>query len=144
MLHLLYCVKLLTSLKGFDLSMIYKRWKSILLLFATIPFIISIFLQEGITLFYLSNSYFYLSAPFLILGLFGLIFKDGTFDLFQYSWRKWKPSVFSQNNSKNDEGSEKNVQTLSQSIGNWYIGFLKIGGSLLAISLIFLIAYYII
>lgn len=124
--------------------MIYKRWKSILLLFATIPFIISIFLQEGITLFYLSNNYFYLSAPFLILGLFGLIFKDGTFDLFQYSWRKWKPSVFSQNNSKNDDDSERNVQTLSQSIGNWYIGFLKIGGSLLAISLIFLIAYYII
>lgn len=124
--------------------MIYKRWKSILLLFATIPFIISIFLQEGITLFYLSNSYFYFSAPFLILGLFGLIFKDGTFDLFQYSWRKWKPSVFSQNNSKNDDDSERNVQNLSQSIGNWYIGFLKIGGSLLAISLIFLIAYYII
>ena len=124
--------------------MIYKRWKSFLLRFATIPFIISIFSPEGITLFYLSNNYFYLSAPFLILGLFGLIFKDGIFDLFQYSWRKWKPSVFSQNNSKNDDGSERNVQTLSQSIGNWYIGFLKIGGCLLAISLIFLIAYYII
>lgn len=124
--------------------MIYKRWKSILLLFATIPFIISIFLQESVSLFYLSNSYFYLSAPFLILGLFGLIFKDGTFDLFQYSWRKWKPSMFSQKKSENNHPDDENVQSLSQTIGNWYVGFLKIGGIFLAASIIFLIAYYII
>jgi len=129
-------------LKGFDLTMIYKRWKSILLLFATIPFIISIFLHEGITLFYLSNSYFYISASFLIAGMFGLILKDGTFDLFQYSLRKWRPGVIGQKNSKKNDDSEKNVQTLSQSIGTWYIGFLKIGGILLAISLACLITYY--
>lgn len=124
--------------------MIYKRWKSILLLFATIPFIISIFLQESITLFYLTNMYFYISAPFLILGLFGLIIKDGTFDLFQYSLRKWKIGRNSQNKSKKNDDLDKNVQSLSQTIGTWYIGFLKIGGILFTISIALLIAHYII
>lgn len=113
-----------------------------------IPFIIGLFTRPESWTSFLSNSYFYISSPILLVSLFGAVLKDGTFDFFHYAWkiygpRLFKPRPIEEEGNDEEEADEDDLHQLSRSIGSWYRKGLKLGGIFLALALFFLLLYYI-
>ncbi|KAA9300038.1 DUF3899 domain-containing protein [Aerococcus tenax] len=92
----------------------------------------------------LSDSYFILSACFLIPSLAGWILKAGTFDTFQSMWKKYGPRLWKAAPDPSPVSTEDSDKEnyLSTHIGPWYRKGLAIGSFFLVLSLVFLLLYY--
>ena len=87
---------------------------------------------------YLSNTYFLISIVLLIIGLFGLILKEGTFDLFHYSLNQVKGKFF---NPENSNAKKTHLHRLSQAIPSAYTSFIKAGLLFLVGSILCILIY---
>ncbi|MBT2731189.1 DUF3899 domain-containing protein [Carnobacterium sp. ISL-102] len=111
-------------------------------------FLVSLFLcllieliaYKELSFYHTTNLTFYGASLFLIIGLFGASFSSGFFDFFNYSMRK---TAFNIRKGKHSD-EEFTIKPLSKLIGKGYFLFLKVGSALLAVSLITLLAYYLI
>lgn len=122
-----------------------KRFYKILTFVLSILPLISYFFSTFNHFFsYLSNSYFYMAAFCLIIGLFAHIIKVGTFDLFAFSLRKYLPKKRNDYAAEKlqDQSDDQDMQQLSKSVGSWYILLLKIGTYFLILSLVCLGLYF--
>lgn len=88
----------------------------------------------------ISNGYFMISLILLVIGLFGWVLKEGTFDLFHYSLNQLKDKLFNQGNSKTNK---KGVHYLSQAIPSTYTAFIKAGLLFLVCSILCILIYFI-
>lgn len=117
--------------------------KIIIITLLIIPVLIGLFTRPESWLSFLSNSYFYISGPILLVSLFGAVLKDGTFDFFHHTWKRFGQRLFKPKPIEKDDGDDDdNMNQLSQSVGTWYKTGLKLGGSFLVLSLIFLALFY--
>lgn len=125
-----------------------KKNKRFILTLTVILIVIMIgsFSPSRSLLLFMSDSYFTLSAVLLIIGLFGLILKDGTFDFFHYSMKKARNRIFNREKTEQANRSElpdeEDLHHLSRSISNTYKSFLKIGSLFLILSVISLLIDY--
>lgn len=122
-----------------DILIKSRFWQFILAISIIIPIILGLVISQDSLILYLGNAYFYLCAPFLIIGLFAKIFSAGTFDLFHYSWNKWRPKL-----NRNEEAEEPQLHALSSSIGPWYQYLLIIGAIMLLLAIIFSVLHLLI
>lgn len=123
------------------ISILKNNLRSILLItLLVIPILIGVFTQPESWLSFLSNAYFYIAAPILLVSLFGAVLKDGTFDFFHHTWNKFGQRLFKPHTD--EDSKKKDPQRLSRSIGTWYKTGLKIGGLFLLLSLFFLFLFY--
>jgi len=130
------------SLKGL-ISIFKNNFRNIIIIFLlVIPFLIGLFTRPESWLSFLSDSYFYIAGPFLIVSLFGAVLKDGTFDFFHRTWKRFGQRLFKPQQIKKDDSDD--LHQLSRSVGTWYKTGLKLGSSFLILSLIFLTLFYII
>ncbi|MDY4646880.1 DUF3899 domain-containing protein [Aerococcus suis] len=117
-----------------------KPFYKILLAIGILIPIIWAFIQDNLAITHaLSNAYFYLCVPLLIIGLFTAVLKAGTFDLFASSFKKYGP--FKKNDYTIDKSATPNE--LSRKVTWSPRPFLMIGSLFLLLSLIFLLFYYI-
>jgi 4-amino-4-deoxy-L-arabinose transferase-like glycosyltransferase len=126
--------------------MMKNKWflNAIIVLFALI--ILSFFLNSQPFFLYLSNSSFVISLLLLIIGLFGLVLKEGTFDSFHYSFNQWKDRLFNfkdaHQNDENGQFDDENFHRLSKSIPSSYTSFIKAGILFLLISILCILIYF--
>ena len=101
--------------------------------------------KESLTLF-VSDSYFAISIVFFIIGFFGLILKNGTFDFFYYSFIKTKEKIIDRKGTDSHKKAllpeREEISHLSNSISNTYISFIKTGVIFLVFSILSLLLYY--
>lgn len=121
-----------------------KKQKKITLILITVPLVSSLIIRPQNIPLHLSNAYFYLSAPFLLIGLFGVILKDGTFDFFYASFKRWQTSLNPKEQKNTDlqtNFNDEELHELSSLIGNKHLFLLKMGSILLLMSIIWVIYY---
>lgn len=102
--------------------------------------LIELIVYKELSFYHTTNLTFYGASLFLIIGLFGASFSSGFFDFFNYSMRK---AAFNIRKSRHSE-EEFSIKPLSKLIGKGYFFFLKVGSALLLVSLLTLLAYYLI
>lgn len=102
--------------------------------------LIELIAYKELSFYHTTNLTFYGASLFLIIGLFGASFSSGFFDFFNYSMRK---AAFNIRKSRQSD-EEFSIEPLSQVIGKGYYFFLKVGSALLVVSLLALLAYYLI
>lgn len=118
-----------------------KEWNifTISSILAILIFILEFILYKEITFIYTTNIFFYPASFFLIIGLFSLVIRSGSFDFFYYSFKKATRRL-----RKNtlEEDSDITVSYLSDTFGTHYLFFVKVGSILMTISLMALIGHY--
>ncbi|MFC6463727.1 DUF3899 domain-containing protein [Marinilactibacillus sp. GCM10026970] len=102
-------------------------------------FILEWILYGEISFLQTTNLFFYPAGLFLILGVFGLVIRSGSFDFFHYSVNK-ATRLFRKSSSIEDE--ERPISHLSNQFGKGYTVLLKIGLILMSISLLSLMGFY--
>jgi hypothetical protein len=102
--------------------------------------LIELIAYKELSFYHTTNLTFYGASLFLIIGLFGASFSSGFFDFFNYSMRK---AAFNIRKGRHSD-EEFTIKPLSKLIGTGYFLFLKVGSALLVVSLITLLAYYLI
>ncbi|GEL66620.1 DUF3899 domain-containing protein [Marinilactibacillus psychrotolerans] len=118
-----------------------KKWNifTISSILAILIFILEFILYKEITFIYTTNIFFYPASFFLIIGLFSLVIRSGSFDFFYYSFKKATRRL-----RKNtlEKDSDITVSYLSDTFGTHYPFFVKVGSILMTISLMALIGHY--
>ena len=99
--------------------------------------ILELIIYQEISLFQTINLTFIAASPFLIISLFWAVLYSGAFDFFHYSMKKVTAKMRNEENFEEIKG-----MPLSKSVGRGYQFPLKVGTSLLALSLIGLFIYY--
>lgn len=110
-------------------------------LLIVILFILELILFKEISFVHTTNIFFYPAGFLLIVGLFCLVIRSGSFDVFYYSFKKAARRL--KKNQLNEENeNDLSVTHLSETFGTYYLFFIKVGSILMAISLLALVGYY--
>ncbi|WP_080145603.1 DUF3899 domain-containing protein [Marinilactibacillus piezotolerans] len=115
---------------------------SITLVLVLFIFVLELILYKEISFLHTSNLFFYPAGILLIIGLFSLTLRSGFFDFFYFSFRKASKRIRRKQDEDPDEDDEVSVTDLSDKIGNFHLFFIKSGSTLLVISIISLIGFY--
>lgn len=123
-----------------------KKWLPLTII-SLLGMIVVGFFSNTLSLFlFLSDRYFIIGLLLLIIGLFGLVLKQGTFDFFHYSLNKAKdklvrPQEVNQQ-MEHKHSDEERLHRLSRSIPSSYTLFLKAGSLFLLSSILCLLLYF--
>ena len=119
-----------------------NKWLPISLVSMLLVLIISLFSTTSSVFLFLSDSYFTMGLLLFVIGLFGLVLKQGTFDFFHYSLNKAKDKLLS--NQVQKEADSKRLHRLSRSVPSSYIVFLKAGSLFIICSILCILIYYLV
>lgn len=117
-----------------------NKWLTLSLIGVLGVLIIALLIATSSVLLFLSDSYFIIGILLLILGLLGLVLKQGTFDFFHYSLNRAKDKLFKVQEQKDSDN--KQLHRLSRSVPSSYLSFIKAGSVFLLCSILCILIYY--
>lgn len=117
-----------------------NKWLAISLVGILGVLIVALFSATSSVFLFLSDSYFTIGILLLIIGLFSLVLKQGTFDFFHYSLNKAKDKLFKVR--EQEAPDENQLHKLSRSIPSSYTSFLKAASIFLLFSILCILIHY--